>query len=111
MSDGNDRVLEGGVDERGSNDEDQGQVGDQDDGAGEVARAQAALDERLGALRGPEGGAGQREDAEACREGMARFCEQYGVDMQIPAFYVQAAKIFPQDPPYCVQVVNYVLPS
>ena len=40
-----------------------------------------------------------------------RFLDEYGISMQIPAFYIQDAKIFPSDPKFSVQVVNYVLPD
>lgn len=40
-----------------------------------------------------------------------RFLDEYGITMQIPAFYIQDAKIFPSDPRFSVQVVNYVLPE
>ena len=45
------------------------------------------------------------------KKNMATFVDQYGVSMEIPAFYIQAAKIFPADERYCLQVVNYVLPE
>ena len=45
------------------------------------------------------------------KKNMKTFVDQYGVSMEIPAFYIQAAKIFPADERYCLQVVNYVLPK
>ena len=37
--------------------------------------------------------------------------DHYGVNMEIPAFYMLDAKAYPGDPAYCVQIVRYVLPK
>ena len=84
MSDGSDFVPEGGADEPPEKNGEDPHFQDED---GDDARAD--VDKMLQSLGGPEAGAGQTETD--VQEGMARFCEQYGVSMQIPAFYVQAA--------------------
>jgi len=35
----------------------------------------------------------------------------YGIEFEIPSVYVQDAKIFPSDPSYYLQLVNYAMPS
>ena len=38
------------------------------------------------------------------------FVNEFGVNIDIPAFYVQDAKVVPHDPSYCLMVVSYVIP-
>jgi len=35
----------------------------------------------------------------------------YGIEFEIPSVYVQDAKIFPSDPSYYLQLVNYAMPN
>lgn len=77
-----------------SEDDDQGQMRDKDEDNNQDNLGHKSL----------EAGAGQKKNMDA-------FVNNYGVSMEIPAFYIQAAKIFPAEPRYCVQVVNYVLPD
>lgn len=37
--------------------------------------------------------------------------KKYGVEVELPAFYIQDAKLYPQNIKYCLKVVKYVIPA
>ena len=42
---------------------------------------------------------------------MEHYMNNYGVSIDIPGFYIQCAKFYPQNPEYCVQIIKYVIPK
>lgn len=41
---------------------------------------------------------------------MKAYMENYGVEFLLPALFVQDALIYPVDPVYSIQLINYVFP-
>lgn len=40
----------------------------------------------------------------------AIFRKKYGVELELPAFYIQDAKLYPKNIKYCLKVVKYAIP-
>ena len=44
-------------------------------------------------------------------ENMADYMENFGVSFELPSIYVQDAKMFPRDPRYNLQLINFAFPE